>query len=362
MRVVWATVREVLGGIEGTQLVRADLDDGTAGEAIGYTALTGVCTEGDRVQLNTTAVELGLGTGGRHFIVAREGAGSGVVLDEPSGGHVMKLRYTPLQLDVVSVEAPESPHHEVMAQAHTLAGLPVVCCGLHSQAPLVAAAVKAAAPRKRVVYCMTDEAALALPLSRVMRESADAGLVDATITCGQSFGGDFEAVNLHSGLLAARHVCDADVAIVAIGPGVVGTATPLGHGGVVQGESINAVAALDGHPVACVRMSFADPRGRHRGVSHHTISALTTVALAPATVALPALPEEISDTIDKQLESAGVWRLHREARSKRDIGWEPSLRGVAVTSMGRGPEQDPIFFHAAYAAGEIASSGAASLL
>ena len=103
---------------------------------------------GDRVLLNTTAVDLSLGTGGLHFVVARAGTGQGVALDEPSGGHVMKLRYTPLQRDVlVGRVAGEPAPRRRWPPPTTSAGMPVVCCGLHSQVPLVAAAVKQADPR-----------------------------------------------------------------------------------------------------------------------------------------------------------------------------------------------------------------------
>lgn len=354
MRLVWATVT-VLDADEGSiQKLSVELDEGGAGRAVCYPALSGACGIGERVLLNTTAVGLGLGTGGVHFVVAR-GAQSGVALDAPSGGHVMKLRYSPLQVDVMAVEAPESPSHDIMATAESLDGLPVVCCGLHSHVPLVAAAVKRARPDARVVYCATDGAALPIALSDIVRESRSVGLIDATITCGQAFGGDLEAVNLHSGLLAARHVAQADVAIVAIGPGVVGTATPFGHGGVAVGETVNAVATLGGTPVVCLRVSFADARVRHRGVSHHTIAALTRVALAPAIVAVPTLSAKYSDAIAQDLERAGVGERHNLVVSPEGSVEPPPMQGLQVTTMGRGPAEDPAFFAAAFAAGEIAS-------
>ncbi len=209
MRLVWATVAEVAVDAEGLQQLAVELDDGSQGVAINYTRLAQSCKEGDRVLLNTTAVDLSLGTGGKHFVVAREGEARGVALDVPSGGHVLKLRYTPLQVDVLAVESQESPHHKAMKDAVDLAGMPVVCCGLHSQVPLVAAAVKQANPALKVAYCMTDHAALILPLSDVVRASVAAGLIDATISCGQAFGGHYEAVNVHSGMLAAKYVAGA---------------------------------------------------------------------------------------------------------------------------------------------------------
>lgn len=360
MRLVWGTVTGIEHEDDAIQHLQVSVDDGSEGRAVAYARLSGRCVVGDAVLLNTTAVTLDLGTGGSHFVIARRG--EGIALEEPSGGHVMKLRYTPLQVDVVSVESPESPHHDVMRSAVSLEGAPVVCCGLHSQVPLVAAAVKRSNPTVRVAYCMTDGAALGMALSSVARDSVAAGLLDATVSCGQAFGGQLEAVNLHSGLLAARHVAKADVTIVAIGPGVVGTATPFGHGGVAQGEAINAVGVLGGAPVACLRVSFADARERHRGVSHHTIGALSQVALARAIVALPTLPAERSDAIEQALSAAGVWDRHTKASSAEGSVPAPSLRGLEVKTMGRGPQDDPAFFAAAFAAGDIASQIAGGLL
>ncbi|MEI7814563.1 MAG: DUF3866 family protein [Coriobacteriia bacterium] len=355
MRLVWANVATVLHTDSLIQELQVVTDDDLPPSiAINYPGLAGVCGAGERVLLNATAVGLGLGTGGKHFVVARLGDGRGVALEQPSGGHIMKLRYTPLQIDVMSVEAPESPHHDVMLNADELVGMPVVCCGLHSQVSLVAAAIKQSDPDCSVAYCMTDSGSLALPLSNVVSASVDAGLIDATITCGQAFGGDYEAVNLHSGLLAARHVAGAAVAIVAIGPGMVGTATPFGHGGVAQGEAVNAVVSLQGTPIVALRLSFTDSRERHRVVSHHTLSALTRVALAPALVAVPTLEAEQAEQVDIALTAAGVWRLHERAPMANEMVPDPDMRGVEVTTMGRGPLDDPAFFAAAFAAGAVA--------
>lgn len=355
MKLVWASVGSVEGQADGVEQLAVVLDDGRSGLAINYERLAGSCTAGDRVLLNTTAVDLSLGTGGKHFVVARQGGGTGISLDAPAGGHIMKLRYTPMQIDVLAVESQESPHHAVMKDARTLGGMPVVCCGLHSQVPLVAAAAKQADSSLRIAYCMTDEAALALGLSDLVRASTSVGLLDATVSCGQAFGGQIEAVNLHSGLLAARLVCEADIAIVAIGPGVVGTATAFGHGGVCQGEAVNAVAAIEGTPIACLRVSFADSRPRHQGVSHHTLAALTSIALAPAQVALPTLPGEMSQEIDRALSDAGVWERHQRVQASAGRTAPPAMLGIEVKTMGRGFAQDPAFFAAAFAAGEVAA-------
>ncbi len=353
MRLIWATVSSVEHETESLQHLTVALDDGSDGLAISYRILGARCMLGDRVLLNTTAVDLGLGTGGTHFVLARLGTPEGVAFDTSSGGHVMKLRYTPLQTDVFSIEEPNSPHHSVMSAATELDDMPVACCGLHSQVPLVAAAVKQVDAELKVAYVMSDFAALPFALSEIVRAAVDAGLIDGSITCGQAFGGDYEAVNVHSALLASRHVVKADVAIVGVGPGVLGTATPFGHGGVAQGEAINAVAALGGVPVAVLRVSSVDDRERHRGVSHHSLTALTRVALAPAIVAMPRLPTELVRAIEEVLEAGGVWQRHNRVYAERDDCLSPEMRGLRVSTMGRGPEDDPVFFAAAYAAGEV---------
>lgn len=361
MRLVWATVSAVEDEADGLQALSVRLDTGETGMAINYLAMGPACASGQRVLLNTTAVDLSLGTGGRHFVVARLSADAphGVAYDSPSGGHVMKLRYTPLQLDVMSVESPESPHHDTLREARSVDGMPVVCCGLHSQVAVVAAAVKREAPGLSVAYCMTDEAALSIALSNLVRAAMKEGLIDATVTSGQAFGGDYEAVNLHSAILAARHVVDADVVIAGIGPGVVGTATAFGHGGIAQGEALNAVAAVQGTPVACLRLSFADARPRHSGVSHHTLAALADIAIAPSVVAIPELPPDQGEVVAEALDRAGIWLRHSRADAVEGFD-ESCLRGVRVTTMGRGPGEDPAFFQAAFAAGSIAAEYASA--
>jgi hypothetical protein len=267
----------------------------------------------------------------------------------------MKLRYTPLQREVLSVEEPASPHHAILEHANSLKGTPVVCCELHSQVPLVAAAVRHIKPQAKVVYCMTDEAALLASFSTLLARMRTSGLLDACVTCGQALGGDMEAVNLYSALLAATAVCEADVVVCAQGPGIVGTATRFGHGGLAQAQALNAAAVLDGVPIAPLRLSFADARTRHQGVSHHTLSALGVACLAEAIIPLPNdLSFEQAATVDHQLEEAGIFDRHGLVNvvvDREDI----DLRGLEVTTMGRSQSDDPAFFSAAFAAGILAA-------
>lgn len=359
MRLVTATVTGISEPNHGAQRLVIDSCD-TNGEpltggALCYEALTPLCRIGDEVLVNVTAVDLGLGTGGFGFVVANLSR----VVDKDAGiqedGHIMKLRYTPFQHEVLSVEESASPYHELMQEAHSLAGMPVVCCELHSQVPLVAAAINQVAPQAKLAYCMTDEASLMAAFSTLISQMKDTGLIDVAITCGQAFGGDLEAVTLHSGLLAAHAVCGADIAIVAQGPGIVGTDTPFGHGGLAQAEALNAVAVLDGVPLAVPRLSFADTRERHRGVSHHTLMALGWVCLAQAVIPLPSdLSFEQRASIEQQLLDAGILDKHGMVTVDLDAA-TIDLRGLEVTTMGRTQAEDPAFFSAAYASGIFAA-------
>ena len=297
--------RTVVGMIsERAGLQRVELDDGR--RAYVLTQLIGPVSVGDRVVVNTTAVDLGLGTGGWdvvHWNLSRE------AWSAPGGGHVLKLRYTSLQVDTgVAEEA-----------ATDLAGKPVVACDLHSQLAPVATAFAEAAPGSRLSYVMTDSAALPMALSDLVADLVDRGLLAETITCGQAFGGGREAVNLHSALVLA----EGDAVVVAPGPGVVGTGSRLGFGGLEVATVIDATAVLGGRPIVALRYSGADARARHQGRSHHTTTALELASH-------PALAPEPAD------------------------GWAGPDVG-SVTSMGRTQAEDPDFFRYAAAAGLAAA-------
>jgi hypothetical protein len=334
--------------------------------AIAYPSLTGKVNAGDRVMLNTTAVRMGLGSGGLHFVMKRIGGqGEPEVRKraEPAAeaqpeprGHVIKLRYTPLQFACLAAEEPESPHHAALRIASNLRGAPVIASALHSMIAPAAAGVKAAAPGLRVAYVMTDAAALPLAVSRLVPQLAEAGLLDATITCGQAFGGDYEAVNLFSGLLVAKVAAGADVIIAGQGPGNVGTATLYGFGGIEVGEIINAASVLGGRPVAMLRISFADPRERHRVVSHHSLVALGRAALARATVVVPEMADDHARQVREKLAAADIPTRHEIVTESGEAGLaELAERGVEIKSMGRGVADDRDFFLAAAAAGEYAA-------
>jgi Protein of unknown function (DUF3866) len=355
--------------------------DGESIRALAYPALVGSPRVGDRVLLNVTALEAGLGTGGYALVVAIPDR---LPTDPVIAGHIVKSRYTPLQVMVGSADEQGSEYHERLESADSLSGMPVVVADLHSALPAILAGLlgaarpvhpddaglpspqgqgqdekdpagTSAAGSPRVAYVMTDGGALPAWFSRTIAGLREAGWLAATITTGQSFGGDLEAVTVHSGLLAARHAVGADVAIVAQGPGNLGTGTKWGYSGVAAGEAVNATAALGGHPVASLRISFTDPRARHQGVSHHSLTAYGQVALVQADVVIPALPEPQATRVASDI--APLATRHRLITVPL-VGLDEALRAtpVPLSTMGRSLDEDHEYFLAAAAAGKHAAS------
>lgn len=336
-----------------TDLVKAVVDVG--GRQLvcsAWPSMLGELEPEDEVVVNTTGIELGLGTGGEGFILWNLTRGEELPLGD---GHIVKMRYTPWQTEVLVAEAPESPHHDVLRGAESLGGAPVVVCGLHSQVGAAAAGIKAARREARVGYLMTDAAALPLAWSDSVRTLKAAGLIDATCTTGHSFGGDLESVNAFSGMLALRHAAGVDALIVASGPGVVGTDTKFGFTAIEQGPLLDAAAALNGIAIAALRISFVDQRDRHVGVSHHTLTALSVAAQRRCRVALPVLPEDRAEAVHSQIEASGVAGKHDVI----EVEGAPGLHlirelDLRPSTMGRSLDEIPELFVAASAAGALA--------
>lgn len=328
----------------GALELEVDLD-GAVVPALAHPPLVGVPGVGDTVLLNTGALALGLGTGGYALVVAVPGR---LPPDRRGSGHLVKARYTPLQVVVLGADEQDSPHHEVLRDPAPLPGTPVVVADLHSSLPAVVAGLLAARPGTRVAYVMTDGGALPLWFSRTV--AALAPRLAGTVTVGQAFGGDVEAVTLHSGLLAAHHVLGAEVAVAVQGPGNLGTGTTWGFSGVAAGEAVNAAAAVGGRPVGVLRMSTADPRPRHRGVSHHSLTAYGRVALVAADVVVPASARDLAGPLPELAR-------HRLVEVD-DVGLLEVLRdsGLPLSTMGRGLSDDPVAFLAAAAAGRHAAA------
>jgi hypothetical protein len=353
--------RGTVTGVRREWSAVVELDVDVAGEAapalaLAYLPLVGRPEPGDEVLLNTTALAQGLGTGGYALVVAVPGR---LPADPAGPGHLVKARYTPQQATVLGVDEPDSPHHATLRDADSLDAMPVVVADLHSALPGILAGLRADRPAARAAYVMTDGAALPTWFSRTVAGLRAAGWLVGSVSVGQAFGGDLDAVSLHSGLLAARHVLRADVTVVAQGPGNLGTDTRWGFSGVAAGDAVNAAATLGGAPVASLRVSATDPRERHRGVSHHSLTAYGRVALTTADVVVPRLDGPFGAQVREQAAALGVAGGGRHRLVEVDVaGLADALRRcpVELVTMGRGLDDDPTPFLAAAAAGRHAAT------
>jgi hypothetical protein len=289
-------------------LVRLEVDGVSC---VAYPGLTGPVALGDEVVVNVQARELGLGSGG--FDVLYLNLTRGLELAPEPGAHVVKLPYTPLQAAVRHGE-------EDGYLPGSLDGLPVVCCSVHGQVAPVCAALAG----RRTAYVQLAGGAVPVALSDAVRALKERGLLGPSVAADGCLAADVHCVNVYSALAWCAGE-GMDAVVCSVGPGIVGTGTRLGHGGVAAAIAVNAAAALGGRPVLAPRVSDADPRERHRGLSHHTTAVLELCLAEPA----------VPDDLDPE-------------------GWLPACAGLPLSHMGRGPDEDPSFFAAAFAAGLLA--------
>jgi hypothetical protein len=311
--------------------------DGVERRALSYEA----AAPGDDVVVNIAAVELGLGSGGFdivHVNLTRGLGGSG----EP-GAHVMKLNYTSLQHAVHPVE-------EQAPDGVSVGGKPVAVLALHGQLPCVAWAAAQARPGARIGYVQTAGGALPGEMSRVVRELLERRLLAGHVTAAPAFGGECEAISTAGGLHAGLTALEWDAAIAGPGPGILGSATALGHGGLVALDNAHAALALGARTVVVPRMSSGDPRERHRGLSHHTRTVLAMM-LRPVLVALPER-EGMELPAPAGGPEPGSALRHEPRNGAADLdGYVGS--GLPARTMGRGPDEDALFFRAALAGGSV---------
>ncbi|BAU29130.1 uncharacterized protein DUF3866 [Aneurinibacillus soli] len=352
--ITWAygTVLRIVRTEKAMQEIKVEIE-GEEARALHYPQWLGEVEEGEQVLLNTTAVTLGLGSGGYHFVAARsdeKDIGTPLQQAHRQSGHIMKGRYTPFQHAVLAAEEPDSPHHAQFAavEEDVLKGMPVVVGELHSMLPAFALALHNSKGRSpyRLVYIMSEGGAQPLALSQHVRALRQSGRLCAAITYGHGFGGDSECVNLYTALAAARLVWQADVVIVAPGPGTVGTATPFGFSGMEQIAIVQAVRSLGGIPILLPRVSKADKRTRHQGISHHTQTVLRFLRETPLVI---NTTQELVDEWGEQSVYHTVI-LHETLPAER---WEELTADyeIPLITMNRGVEEDGLFFaHMYYAA------------
>ena len=289
------------------RLVRLEVD---GIPCVAYPRLTGEVEEGDDVLVNEQARLLELGSGGFDVLYANLTRGLGLPPEE--GAHVVALPYSPGQVTLCYKEESDE-------LAESLGGMPVVLCTVHSQVAPVCAGLSGT----RVAYVQVQGGALPVSLSDTLRELKARRLVGVACAVAPCLDGDAQFVTVAAALAWAK-AQGFDAVVASVGPGIVGTGSRLGHGALALADAAHSALALGGRPILAVRTSDADPRERHRGVSHHARAVLD---FAPGVV--------VAEYVDGN-------------------GWKDGCAGLPLSHMGRGPAEDPGFFRAAYAAGVAA--------
>jgi hypothetical protein len=323
--------------------------DGERRPAWADEALLGEMHEGDEVVVNVAALDLELGSGG--FDVVHVNLTRGLDEGRPAGEeHVMKLNYSSLQH---AVEPIEVSHDEISSDGRNASArdtekalhrMPALVLPLHGHLAPAAWAVTQAWPDAKVGYLQTGGGALPGSLSRDVAELRERGLLRGHITAAPAYGGEHEAISVAGALDAAAGKLGWDAVIAGPGPGIIGSDTRLGHGGIAALDTAHASLALGLPTLISPRLSSSDPRERHKPVSHHT---LTVLELLLGAVEIPVPTNEpVPIAI---LATAAGWR-HRLREAPVDLAGYAAT-GLPAKTMGRSLEEDPLFFAAALAAG-----------
>lgn len=317
--------------------------DGDRRDAIADVTLHGPAEPGDDVVVNAQAVDLRLGSGGfdvLHVNLTRGLSGNGT-----PDAHVMKLNYTSLQHAVLPVEG---------EGLHVPLARPAGVFGLHGQlAPIAWAFCQATTNTRRLGYVQTAGGALPGGHSRVVADLRRRGLLAGHLTAAPAYGGEGEAITTAGAIQHGLHDLGWDAVVVGPGPGILGSGSALGHGGMVALDSAHAALALGCGVVLCARMSAGDPRPRHRGLSHHTATVLRLL-LAPVEIALPAgTATHAEDHGESPAQIAGAsghgWHELDTTQGLSDY----RASGLPARTMGRSIDEDPPFFAAALACGQL---------
>ncbi|HVD38748.1 MAG TPA: DUF3866 family protein [Solirubrobacterales bacterium] len=299
-------------------------------------ALLGEMREGDEVVVNVAALDLKLGSGG--FDVVHVNLTSGLEGEGVEGAHVMKLNYTSLQHPVEPVE--ERAVGDIADIQRKVLPLPVLVLPLHGHLAPAAWALAGGAPGLRVGYVQTGGGALPGSFSRDVKQLRERDLLAGHITAAPAHGGEHDALST-VGALDAGAALGWDAALVGPGPGIIGSETTYGHGGMAALDSAHAALSLDLPTIISPRLSNADPRDRHRGLSHHTRTVLELL-LSPVDVAIPENEPEIAAALGNT--------QHRVQQVPADLSGYAEA-GLPKTTMGRSLQDDPLFFAAPLAAG-----------
>jgi hypothetical protein len=311
--------------------------DGARRRAWADEVLLGEMREGDEVVVNVAALDLGLGSGG--FDVVHVNLTRGLEAGGGGDAHVMKLNYTSLQHSIAPVE--RQAVGDMADMQPKVPPVPALVLPLHGHLAPAVWAVAQAAPGLRVGYVQTGGGALPGSFSRDVKLLRERGLLAGHITAAPAYGGEHEALSTVGALDAAATDLEWDAILIGPGPGIIGSDTAYGHGGMAALDNAHAALSLGLPTLISPRLSSSDPRPRHQGLSHHTRTVLQLL-LVPVTVAIPEGEPEVAEALEP-------FDHHLEQVSADLNGY--AAADLPTTTMGRSLQDDPLFFKAALASG-----------
>ncbi len=327
--------------------------------AIADVRLVGASEPRDRLIVNVQALDLDLELGAGGCDVVHVNLTRGLVGAGTEGAAVMKLGSTSLQHAVVPVD------DEDLAVPLER---PTAVLASHGQLAPVAWAFARAAPGMTLGYVQGDGGALPGGHSRTVALLREQGLLAGHLTAGPAFGGDAEAITTAGAIHHGLHTLGWDAAVCGPGPGMAGSASSLGHGGMAALDSAHVALALGCPTLLVARMSSGEERRGQRGISQHTLTVLDLL-LEPVTVALPAgMRSPVGNDLRAGLGS--VFAGSREERPQAGLDVARPVRitrhdwrraevdlpafaasGLPARTIGRTITGDPLFFASALAGG-----------
>ncbi|MEZ0536068.1 DUF3866 family protein [Caldicellulosiruptoraceae bacterium PP1] len=318
------------------QIVEVKLNNRTS-YAINFLDINNPVDINQEVLVNITANYLNLGTGGYDFIIPQG------QFENKKNGHIMKLRYTPLQFSVLTEEEKDKT---IFERTPYLNKENIVVCELHSMIAPIAIYLKQFLPKIKISVILTDWGMLNANLSENIQYLKSKKLIDFVITCGEAFNGDFECINEINSIILSQQL-QADVIIIGPLPGIVGTGSKFGFSTYNMIHVIEDIYRFNGQAILPIRLSKMDKRDRHKIISHHFITILNYLN-AQAIIPLYKFEDNVFyDNILKIIEKYKVKHriIYIDSLYKLDLNQHLAI----LNTMKKGINDEKEFFDECFA-------------
>lgn len=322
-------------------------------KAINYIDETGICSLMDMVVINSIGNRLKLGTGGYNLVYLNLTVNlKENEVPDRNHGHIIKMKYTPGQIRVKTVEE-NIEDRNIFDMEAKLTPRPVIFAILHSMLFPLVKTIKYINPNTNISCVYTYGGAMNANNSFILKRMKESGLINSIITAGECYGGDYESINIVTGILFGFNKLKSDIIVICCGPGVAGSSTFYGFSTFDFIGSIYSVKLLGLFPVLIPRISMADKRERHMGLSMQSISILQALDF-PIDLPVYRDNEDISGfkLVYNQLNKYYLINKHNVHFINNEI-IKKTMDSLDsdIKVMGRSYAEDPWFFNNCISAG-----------